>query len=325
MRTEIMWIVLILVVLGGVTVLQFLPHQLTGEVTALGGRITNVNLTVKNTASYWAGLYGEVVESASSPSSINVTLQRGQTLERNVSLDCVGGELYVSRTLVSNLETSAAGTAEMIDNNLSIANNPESATRMFTLNKTFVVGTTTYTLPTTTTLSEENGTFDEGILNNSGTLVFATHIVSNKNGFDGNPHDYQLLLPVSDQETRYVLYNDCTNASTNTSTNVYYVTSPTPSKNTRAKERPAAAGGGAGGEAAPEEIVVDEVSPEPDQEEPDGGPTINYTAIPGIYLPNFIPQLNTISFFLSFNIIVVILLTITFVLIRRKEKDKRKN
>ncbi|MBI4980673.1 hypothetical protein HZC30_03910 [Candidatus Woesearchaeota archaeon] len=212
-RTAYIGLVLVMAVVIAVSLVEV--HKkgvISGAITAQGGYVTPLEITATQPASNWASLYGEIVLDASAGSLVEVNLSKGNISELNISLNCLGDELYLSNSTVSDWDALTTGNAGMVNQYLGIdSSSTESATRMFTANLNFQAGSNQITAPSTYTLTQSQNltTFNLGILNNSGNFVLVSGIVSDKVGFDGQTHDYQLMVPAKPQITSYYLFSDC--------------------------------------------------------------------------------------------------------------------
>ncbi len=184
-----------------------------GYAPAQGGYVTELNLDIPDhPVNNWASLYGELTEDSSANTSTQVTVIQGNVTERNISVQCLGDEVYASNGTISDFNTITAGIPVIISDFLQIQEpHAESAARMFTTTQNYIVGDNNLSVPGTHTVvnNSDNQTFDLGLLNNSGNVVMVTHRVTNKVGFDGRTHDYQILVPAKETTTLYYLSTDC--------------------------------------------------------------------------------------------------------------------
>lgn len=196
-------------------------HGATDD-TAAGGNVTNLNLSTNATATRWAGIYGQITVNTSYGANTTVILTGGQTTMQNITLPCYADKLYATASPTVDWSNLVAGTAGLVDTYLNISlPDAESATGMFTLNKSFdVPGLPSLNLPLMYTLvyNSTNTTFDLGIINNTRNVTLITHIVQDQTGFDAQNYDYQMLLPVPTLGTTYRLFADCGVCSTSSTT-----------------------------------------------------------------------------------------------------------
>lgn len=189
-----------------------LPATITGAISAQGGYITGANISTESNSQHWASLFGEVNLNSGSNYTYSTTVAGGSTTELNLTLGCIGEELYASTSAVSDWSLITAGTTNLVDSYLQLsAGASESAASMFTTSGSYTVRNGLISVPQTYTLSQSSNLtiFDLGILNYSNAIVIVTTIVANKVGFDGRTHDYQLLLPTKEEQTTYYFFGDC--------------------------------------------------------------------------------------------------------------------
>ena len=183
------------------------------NVTADGGNVTNVNITLLTQTDAWQGFYGEVngslvLDDASGDRfySWNIT---------NVS-----GEVYASRSNNINFATIYPNNNCSIDNVLTGVGKSDSVNMTFSpaFNRAVTVGNivinastacATYTYVNSSVQSaffhelilspdvNVNGTGSQNATLGGNTSVFVTLIEPNIAGYDTATHDYQLLVPVN--------------------------------------------------------------------------------------------------------------------------------
>jgi len=206
--------------------------HLTGRVATItdapnAGEIKFIEISVAGPL-YWGGIYGEIIVNTSSTTKTNITFSGGTVTNLNVTLPCESGEVYASTVSNISLVNIKAGNKTDIDNYLSVnSTHRESGSLTFTNSSRYIVnGTSINNVPTTyTNVNNEDSTnFDEGLLNQSGTLVFLSNILTDQIGFDGIAHDYQMILPINATEITYYFFTDCetstTTAGVNTTINI---------------------------------------------------------------------------------------------------------
>jgi len=179
----------------------------TNFVIAEGGNITPMNISGDAQTDAWQGFYGEIT---------------GQIILGDNSCDKMydwslvnlSGEVYLS---VNNAVAWAAIAGQQVctvDEGLT-GTGSDRVNRTFTNNTLagWDVGGTpingacqTYTYVNN---ASQNVSFEEIILNDGTTqYIYATKINADTAGFDGNTHDYQIIVPdnTSTQTTTYYVY-----------------------------------------------------------------------------------------------------------------------
>ncbi|MDP3698491.1 MAG: hypothetical protein Q8R47_02795 [Nanoarchaeota archaeon] len=209
-------------------------NDLTGAVSAEGGNVTYINASKVDNSGFWQGYFGEITVDASA-STPSATAKGGNVTELNLVLPCLGDEIYASPQNEIDFEDIAAGTEEAVDTFLNVSSSHlESGSSVFTTTRDFTISSTLITAVPTTFMKvsgSSDSPFALGVLNQSNVLVFVSNVSLNTIGFDGDTHDYQMMVPVNQSELTYYFFSDCK------------VVPPTPA--------PAAGGGGAvAGEAA---------------------------------------------------------------------------
>jgi len=167
------------------------------NVTAQGGNITEVNISVTVQTIAWQGFYGEVTGALTLDDSAGNTLINFSFVAAN------GGEVYASRDNAVAFASIAAQNTCTIDELLTgTGSDRVNSTFTNNTNPSFLVGDVNITANTACATNTFNSTgqatfFDEIILTDDGgtTSIYATIMENNRVGFDGNTHDYQLIVP----------------------------------------------------------------------------------------------------------------------------------
>jgi len=179
---------------------------------AQGGNVTYLNTTKINASGHWQGYFGEIATDASA-SMPSAAAHRGNVTSFNLTLPCLGNEIYAATLNNLTFDAMKAGTKEMVDLFLNLnSNHLESGSKVFTASRDFVVSSILITdIPTTFMKVSGSGSspFALGILNHSNDLVFLGNVSLNSIGFDGNTHDYQIMVPVNQSELTYYFFSDC--------------------------------------------------------------------------------------------------------------------
>lgn len=171
--------------------------------TAMGGNITVLNLTQFELAEHWDGYYGDLAI-AGTPitgwASVGELSRIGNVTSQDLGVRCdrMSGYLLITNvSSVPSIASLAPGPFSAID--AIVGDGADSANRTFTSNSTFTIAGTTITdVPTVYTYvnSASQGThFRQGYLTDGTAIVFVAMIESGSTGFDGEPHDFQFMLP----------------------------------------------------------------------------------------------------------------------------------
>ncbi|MBD3263388.1 hypothetical protein GF374_03345 [Candidatus Woesearchaeota archaeon] len=193
------------------------------QITVEGGNVTELNVSGRLNATYWDGLYGEIVLGTGANYS---HLVNGNNV---VDINMVAQD--PNCTIAAILIHVIAVNDTSLTTPLSIGNLPqldalipfsrESGSGTFTLLSAFDL---TYGLfnnvPTTYTFADNTSSLDfrEGYLNDAaGNLVFVTEVVDNQPDWQGGTSDYQIMLPRGVSPMNYTLLIDvnytCTNVT----------------------------------------------------------------------------------------------------------------
>lgn len=166
-----------------------------GNTTAEGGNITEVTLSAITQTTHWQGFWGQV------SGAIALRDTSGDTMY-NWTMG-VTGNVYISN------ESSITWSG--ITNVSSTWCNSITGTGDDACNDTFKDGSTSFTIAgntvpgvniTQTFDSTGAGTWDEGILNASGKMLFAATVYNNADTFQGGSADFQAIVPVNGSTTR---------------------------------------------------------------------------------------------------------------------------
>jgi len=183
------------------------------------GNVSEINLTTISTTKAWAGFYGNITGVLTLEDSLGYVFYNWTTLEPK-------GEIYASpNTTIGWLEIScfefdgSAGNfnVDEAESRFGIQDDDEDGiNETFTddTNLEFRVGTVTITANTcpatnTYTLGSQkvDGDFENVLLTDNDALIFTTIIENNEvdlsadiNGFDGRPHDFQLMVAENGQD-----------------------------------------------------------------------------------------------------------------------------
>ncbi|HDD57612.1 MAG TPA: hypothetical protein ENF43_03750 [Thermoplasmatales archaeon] len=186
----------------GATVTPGTPETWSGPVpgstTAEGGNITEVNISGTSQTIHWQGFWGQV------SGSIALKDASGNTMY-NWSVTTMSGNVYASNESSITWSNLVAGDAADCDNIVgtgadSCSNTFNDGTKSFT-----VAGNTISNVPIVQTYNYTgSGTFDEGILEDSGGAgpwVYVATIYNDANTFKNGTADFQMIVPVNGTNT----------------------------------------------------------------------------------------------------------------------------
>ncbi len=216
-KKDLILIVGLCLVLFGISLLYESKTYLTGHVvsdsaSAQAGNVSYLDLTKKS--AFWQACFGEITVDTSVTTRPSTVAIGGEVCELNLTLPCIGDEIYTSISSDVSLINVLEGKKEAVDKFLGLGStHPESGSQVFTNITSFTVNSSLISnVPTTYTKvadSPGNTTFDLGVLNKSDTLIFVSHVAFDTKGFDGKTHDYQIMVPVNQSQDTYYFFSDC--------------------------------------------------------------------------------------------------------------------
>jgi len=180
----------------------------SGTIGAQGGNATTLNAATETQTLVWQGFYGEV--------NANVTLadNSGDTLYRwNAAI--ANGTVMASAQNTINFANITAVNNCIIDENITGTNGSDRVNRTFrpSNNTQFTIGQTTIAQGTACAThtyvnnATQNSVFEEIIVTDDGiNSIYTTRIEANAAGFDGQPHDFQLIVPSYENSTTITYY-----------------------------------------------------------------------------------------------------------------------
>lgn len=189
---------------GTPTAKGFFP---SGTTNATGGLTRNINISTVTQTTAWQGFFGDITG--------NVTLSdsSGDTLYRwNWSI--ADGTLFATQASAVNFANISAVNTCSIDQNIT-GTDSDRVNNTFTAssNSQFIIAGITIAANSAcrTNTYINNATqstrFEEIIVTaNGATPIYASKIENNIQGFDGNTHDYQMLVPDSQNSTTTTYY-----------------------------------------------------------------------------------------------------------------------
>ena len=215
-RFDMSILILCLVLLSGLTYLLTLQGGITGFATydtAQAGNVAELNLSIFQSSGYWQAYFGEIIINSSLNQTPYTAAQQGNAGEFNISLPCVGDEIYAGTSDNLTLQGLVAGDKTDVDDFLGLnSSHVESGSQVFQNTSSLVFSANIINVPTTYMKVADNPnseSFDLGLLNESEELVFASHVSLDTIGFDNKTHDYQMMVPVNQSSLTYYFYSDC--------------------------------------------------------------------------------------------------------------------
>jgi len=182
------------------------PFVSSGTITALGGGATSLSATTETQTVTWQGFYGEV--------TANMSLENNGGSVLYSWTNATNGTIYLSRKATVNFENITAvnvcdvdeditGTgSDRVNNTFKPSNNTE-----LTVGDITIAAGTACALNTYVNDTSQNSVFEEIILTDDGTTaIYATSIEEDQEGFDGQPHDWQALVPSNLSTLTYYVY-----------------------------------------------------------------------------------------------------------------------
>ncbi len=169
-----------------------------GNTSAYAGNVTELEITATSVTQSWQGYFGNV------SGSIQLADISDNVLY-NWSLASPEGEIYASNasgvvwdgiqcydetnnmTYFENMFGIEWDDADGINETFGLNNHPE----FFSNSKQFTTGMCDNTLLFN---SAGVGTFNEVLLTDGESLIFASLLLEDANGFDNNPHDFEMIV-----------------------------------------------------------------------------------------------------------------------------------
>jgi len=179
-----------------------------GTIGAQGGNATTLSATTETQTLAWQGFYGEVFGNITLADNSGDVLYSWNTTGRN-------GTVFASRDNNVNFANITAVNNCSVDETVTGSTGSDSVNKTFrpSNNTAFTIGGTTITAGTacTTHTFVNNATqttnFEEIIITSTGSnTIYTTRIEPDTTGFDGNTHDFQIIVPDYTNETTLTYY-----------------------------------------------------------------------------------------------------------------------
>ena len=197
----------------GIFLLLLISGFLIAQPVTEGGNVTQVDFSGMKNATYWDGVYGEVVLGTGATYTVNVIGNRVTQLNlvaQNPA--CIYKSIRMHVIAVNSTGISgalSAGNLAVLD---AFVGGAENGSATFNSTSTFLLTYGTYNLVPTTYTMANNATspdFREGYLNDAaGNLVFAADVVDNRPNWNGSTSDYQIMLPNNGSVAQYTVWVD---------------------------------------------------------------------------------------------------------------------
>lgn len=186
----------------------FLTFQapITGNVVAIGGELTQVNISVGESNILWVGIYGNISIIGTNGSQ---EFASGQVFSIDLSfLDIVSNTTFVALSTGNNISWDTLSPASFLEINTYMSlgsSSAYSAENTLTFTHNYSINNITYEAWSAQTNSL-NGTYITGAFTDGQELIFMTQVVDNAYGFMNSPTDYQVLFPVSENGTANITF-----------------------------------------------------------------------------------------------------------------------
>jgi len=193
----------VIVNVGTPTTNSFVYSQNT---TILGGAYKNINATAETQTLAWQALFGNL--------TMNITLEDSSSNAIYKWMDATGGTVLVSNNSNVDFSNLTAQNNCSIDQSVTGTGSDRMNLTFTPSNNTeFVIGGTTITAGTACTThtyvnsAAQSTYFEEIILQDGMSTIYATRVDTNTTGYDGQARDYQIIIPDyqnSDTITYYI-------------------------------------------------------------------------------------------------------------------------
>ncbi len=178
----------------------------SGTIGAQGGNATTLSATTETQTLSWQGFYGEV--------SANMSLENSNGSVLYSWTNATNGTIYLSRKAAVNFANITAVNVCTVDESITGTGSARVNNTFRSSNNTeLIVGGTVIPPGTACAMNSyvnnasQSSAFEEIILTDDGvTTIYATQIEENAPGFDGQPHDWQALVPSNLTTLTYYVY-----------------------------------------------------------------------------------------------------------------------
>lgn len=180
----------------------------SGTIGAQGGNATTLSASTETQTLAWQGFYGEVFGNVTLADSTGDILYRWNATGLN-------GTAFASRDSNINFANITAVNDCSVDQTITGTNGSDSVNRTFrpSNNTAFNIGSTTIATGTACTTytyvnnATQTTSFEEVILTSTGSnTIYITRLEPDATGFDGNTHDFQMIVPANDTTLTYYFY-----------------------------------------------------------------------------------------------------------------------
>jgi hypothetical protein len=178
----------------------------TGTIGAQGGNATTLNATTETQTLAWQGFYGELFGNISLEDNSGNAMYRWSSTTGTILASTDININFANITAVNDCSmddtiTGSAGS-DSVNKTFTPSNNTE-----FTIGSTTIAAGTACTTYTYVNNATQTTNFEEIIVTDDGTTsIYATRIDSNTQGFNGNTHDFQMIVPDYTNQTTLTYY-----------------------------------------------------------------------------------------------------------------------
>lgn len=179
----------------------------SGIIGAQGGNNTNLNVTAETQTKVWQGFYGEVMGNLSLKDSDGNTMYSWAGMQNGIVIAARTSNIDWNNLSGQNdctIDEDITGImSDRVNNTFNSGNNT-----LFNIGTNIINSGTACALRTYVNDKPQSNLFEEIIVNDGSNDLYVTKIYSDTTGFDGNTHDYQMIVPESrnSSTTTYYLY-----------------------------------------------------------------------------------------------------------------------
>ncbi|RLE47578.1 hypothetical protein DRJ25_02055 [Candidatus Woesearchaeota archaeon] len=184
-----------------------MPVRPLGTISALGGKHTPLNLSGETQTLVWQGIFGDISGNVTLSDAANHTLYSWQAL--NLS----NAKIFASRSSTVSWQSITAQNNCSVDQDLTgLFSDRVNATFTPSANAEILVGDISISANSTCAAwtyinsSAQTDKFQELILTDGVSTIYATAIEQNATGFDSSKHDFQMLLPETQNSSTSTYY-----------------------------------------------------------------------------------------------------------------------
>lgn len=181
----------------------------TGNINAQGGNATTLSANTETQTLAWQGFYGEVFGNITLADNSGDILYRWNATGSNETIlsSTDSGINFANITAVNNCSIDDDITGSTGSDSVNKTFRPSNNTE-FTIGQTTIAAGTACTTYTYVNNATQTTSFEEIIVTDDGgtTSIYATRITPNTQGFDGQNHDFQMIVPDYTNQTTLTYY-----------------------------------------------------------------------------------------------------------------------